>query len=122
MTYSALPSRPRPVVRVRVAIAVLALMLMHVVGCGVPWSAHQIYVETMSSKIGRYVGDDYYVGGTSSLVKSRTKLPNGNTEVALYAAFGGDREACLTFFEVDKDTDIIVSWRFEGGENCIWAW
>ena len=42
-------------------------------------------------------------------------LPNGNREIK----FRGRRD-CRYFYEVDKVTNIIIGWRFEGKKkNCI---
>ena len=43
----------------------------------------------------------------------RTILDNGNIEIE----FRGPGPVCRYFFEVDRDTNIIVAARFEGGER-----
>lgn len=40
----------------------------------------------------------------------RRELPNGNIE----NAYGYNLGKCMTFYEFDPETRIIVNWRFEG--------
>jgi hypothetical protein len=55
-------------------------------------------------------GYPYRVGGSKI-------LSNGNSEIELFA---GGRPGCSVFFEIDKDTNIIIGWRYVGGErHCV---
>ncbi len=67
----------------------------------------------MASNIGKRDDDpDASLMRYPERVLQRDQLSNGNFEVKYRA-----RKKCMVFFEVDKDSKVIVNWRFEGSEK-----
>ena len=103
--------------------AILVALLLHVAAC---MSGHDKFLLGLRSQIGSHVDDSTMMSRNPGRIKSRRKLPNGNTEIALYSGWPwwkeGVRETCIAYFEVDKDTEIIVSGRYEGSDKCIDVW
>ena len=82
-------------------------------GCAI--DPHDNFVRGMQSQVGKKVGEtDPGFLSENRLIEVR-ELENGNLEYQ-YAHY---RE-CRYFFEVDPESDTILSFRFEGEEDdCI---
>ena len=75
--------------------------------------AHENLKYNMQSEVGRSANDPgaFIVRYSQFVVNSRL-IRNKNIEYAF-----NYRSGCMLFFEVDKETNIIVSWRFEGSKT-----
>lgn len=71
-------------------------------------SPHENFKAHMSSAVGKSISDSNTWAREDRYVSVRT-LENGNVEHKYF--FG---KSCLYFFEVKKNTEEIVGWRFEG--------
>ena len=74
-------------------------------------SPHENFKTHMSSTVGKRISDTGTWAREDRRVSVQT-LENGNKEYKYMF-----RRSCLYFFEVEKNTEVIVSWRFEGSEK-----
>ena len=81
-------------------------------------SPHQNFRAAMHGEVGKHAhAFDAYTSHYGRWRMSVRELPNGNTEEEYPT---GRRHRCRVFFEIDKDTRVIVGWRFEGAQDdCI---
>ena len=83
---------------------------------------HENFKNFMQNDIGKSADDPnvLIVRYSEDIVNNKT-LPNGNTEVEfLIRASPPYKEGCTAFFEIDKTTNIIINWRYEGSEEgCV---
>ena len=90
----------------------LLIVILASCSCG-NFSQHENFKAHMLSVVGKnfsdgplWVREDRYV--------SASLLENGNTENKYIY-----RKSCFYFFEVEKETNVIVGWRFEGSvKDC----
>jgi hypothetical protein len=88
-----------------------AVMLLGLCACAA-FDAHENFKEHMQSHIGRFANDPYaYPNRYPERVVGRHSLANGNTEIEYRTGVRGD---CRVFFEVEKKTDKIIAWRYQG--------
>jgi hypothetical protein len=84
-----------------------------VLGACTSTTPHENFKNHMKDNVGRKADDPFSsIIRYSDRVIGKTALPNGNTEVKYRG-----RGTCITYFEVDSKTNIIVGWRFEGSEK-----
>lgn len=77
--------------------------------------SHENFKSIMSGHVGRRRHDpDGFIRRYPDSVVAETSLPNGNTEIKYKTGRWMDGEQCHAFFEVDKTSEKIVNWRFEG--------
>ncbi len=114
-----LPASPLPqtlAVMPKETVALLSLgvilLTATAVGCAHE-SAHENFNRIMNGQVGKSASDPTTdIGRYWSNRIGETKLSNGNTEIG----FRHSRE-CRYFFQIDKTTNKIVAWRFEGTED-----
>ena len=86
-------------------------------GCtfGSPADNHERFKRHRQADIGKGADDPNTDVGHlySNRIGERT-LPNGNTEIGFNHAGG---KYCRYYYEVDRTTKKIISWRFEGTEK-----
>jgi hypothetical protein len=80
--------------------------------------------EAFKTMYGRQVGSNADDPERSWLARypqnilGRQELSNGNIEIEFRTNSG---PKCRVFYEVDAETHIVVSWRFEGNaQDCRW--
>ncbi len=74
-------------------------------------SPHKNFKTHMSSTVGKRISDPGTWAREDRGVSVQA-LENGNEEYKYMF-----RRSCFYFFEVEKSTEVIVSWRFEGSEK-----
>lgn len=79
-------------------------------------SPHDNFKAHMSSTVGKRISDPHTWARDDRYVSKRA-LRNGNQEFKYVL-----RQNCWYFFEVEKNTQVIIGWRFEGNEkSCVIA-
>ena len=73
---------------------------------------HESFKAHMSRNVGKRISDPHTLWIQEDRYVSAHALENGNMEHKYRF-----RGSCFYFFEVEKDTEVIVSWRFEGSKN-----
>jgi len=105
----------------RSACAIVIFITMHLLsGCmivdglaGNIHSPHQTFLIFYGGYVGKPVRELSYGWPQPISVK---QLPNGSIEREYWLRKG----ACRFFYEYDPNTEIIIRWRYEGGEeNCV---
>ena len=100
-------------------LATVCLMLRGCSACTLSGTPHDHCHAVMSNDVGQHK-TRALIGRYPRDVLARAEQPNGNEEVT-FIHRRSKGESCLVFFEVDRETGIVVSWRFEGTEEvCIW--
>jgi hypothetical protein len=97
----------------------IALLYIGIAGCTLH-SARDDLGALMQREVGKSLDDpgSYRAGHPRLRIGART-LSNGNSEEEFRAGF---RDACPVFFEVDRSSGKVVSWRFgQPDDNCIFA-
>ena len=76
---------------------------------------HDNFKNNMKSNIGRKVDDETsYVARYEGWLVSSYVIENGNVENKYQW-----RGSCIFYFEINKTTNTIVNWRFEGSaDDC----
>jgi hypothetical protein len=88
---------------------ILVLMLFFSIEACSNISLHENFMRHMQSNIGKtYQGPGAHWMGEDRYLDAKT-LPNGNLEHMF-----NFKKSCNYFFEVDKLSNVVVSWRFEG--------
>ena len=78
------------------------------------FSAHEYFKTTVSGNVGRRISDPHTGWVGEDRYESARALENGNMEYKYHYV-----RRCFYFFEVEKNTEVIVGWRFEGsGKDC----
>lgn len=96
-------------IRVLLIVTILASY-----GCGSFMSPHENFKSHMSSVVGEKISTPSNWAQKDRLV-SISFLRNGNEEYKYRF-----RDTCFYFFEVKKNTEVVVGWRFEGSEDdCV---
>jgi hypothetical protein len=94
----------------------LAAAASILVACSVLFhDPHENFLKINQSEVGKYAWDSNTTPGRirSSRIGERT-LPNGNREIGFRHI-----RSCRYYYEVEKDTQRIVGWRWEGKkEDC----
>jgi len=76
-------------------------------------SPHDNFKNHMEYHIGKKINSpSSYVARYPQWVGSRIELSNGNEEVEFLQG-----KSCRVFFEVDRTTNVIIGWRFNGSEK-----
>ena len=98
----------------------LWLLLPALVSCTTSTTPHENFKLHMQYEIGKKANDpNTSIVRYPQLVTEKNILLNGNFEVG-FAISAGVRGDCVAFFEIDKETNVIVDWRYEGSkENCV---
>ncbi len=79
-------------------------------------SPHDNFKDHMSSTIGKKISDPHTWAREDRHVSVK-QLANGNVEHKYMF-----RRSCWYFFEVEKGTDVIIGWRYEGdARDCAIA-
>lgn len=74
---------------------------------------HENFKNHMEFHVGKNVDSpSSYVARYPQWAGGKTKLENGNEEFEFLQG-----KHCRVFFEVDKNTNVITGWRFEGSEK-----
>lgn len=81
-------------------------------------SPHDNFKKHMEYHLGKKIDSpSSYVARYPQWVGGKTELRNGNEEVEFLQG-----KFCRVFFEVDKTTNVIIGWRFEGiDKDCVIA-
>ena len=106
-------------VRSEKGFVLLAILTAPLVACGNPFTAgHRNFKSSMELQVGRSADHQYAYGNRYPERRVATRvLPNGNVEEEYKV---GSAWKCRVFFEIDKKTRTIVSWRYEGDEDvCV---
>lgn len=74
-------------------------------------SPHDNFKAHMSSTVGKHISDPHTWAREDRHVSVRV-IENGNVEHKYIF-----RDGCWYFFEVEKSTEVIVDWRFEGSKK-----
>lgn len=83
-------------------------------GCGSD-RAHEYFKQAMGSQIGKTVNDPSFYGNRYPEMRiSIAELANGNFEEHLQMGIGW---RCQVFFEIDRISQKIVAWRYEGTKD-----
>ena len=95
-------------------------LLAILVSCVIP-TPHENFKSNMQHEIGKKANDpNTRIVLSSQLVTGKNILLNGNVEVEFVIFSPGDRGDCVVYFEIDKETNIIINWRYEGSEeSCV---
>ena len=76
-------------------------------------SPHDNFKNHMEYHVGKKIDSpSSYVARYPQWVGGKTELRNGNVEVEFLQG-----KTCRVFFEVDKTTNVIIGWRFEGSKK-----
>jgi hypothetical protein len=97
----------------------LAILTTQLMACGNPFTAgHRNFKDHMQLQVGRSTEHPYaYTKQYRDSHVSTRILANGNVEEEYKVGRGWK---CRVFFEIDKKTSTIVSWRYEGDEDvCV---
>jgi hypothetical protein len=87
------------------------VVLSTLLGCA-SLDSHENFKAHMQAHVGKSISDQYgYPNRYPNRVAGRHNLPNGNFEVEYLS--GGSKD-CRVFFQVDKESQKIISWRYEG--------
>ena len=100
--------------------AVVILLGMLSVSCSS--TPHENFKNFMQNDIGKSADDpNVLIVRYSEDIVNNKILPNGNTEVEFLIRVSPPyKESCTAFFEIDKTTNIIINWRYEGSEEgCV---
>lgn len=97
-------------------LMLLGSIFLIVVSCSGFYSPHENFKEIIGHNVGRSADDPRtLVVRYPELYADNKILSNGNTENRYQWI-----RSCSYFLEIDKETNVIVSWRFEGSEDdCI---
>ena len=100
------------------------VILLGILSASCSSTPHENFKNFMQNDIGKSADDPNVLivrYSESEDVINGTILPNGNTEVGLVIrASPPYKEGCTAFFEIDKETNIITNWRYEGSEKgCV---
>ncbi|CAN0504234.1 unnamed protein product, partial [Discosporangium mesarthrocarpum] len=89
-------------------------------GCVPTATYHQEFAFLMNAFVGRSADDpDVIFNRYSQYLVGSVDLEGGDREI-VYNAKTGERGECLAIFRVDRETNKITGWRFEGTEDsCI---
>ena len=98
---------------------VYALGMLWACTFGSPADNHERFKRIRQADIGKSADDPNTAVGRlfDNRIGERT-LPNGNAEIGFNHAGG---KYCRYYYEVDRTTKKIVSWRFEGTEKTCWV-
>ena len=96
-------------------IALVLVAFASLTAC-VAGSAHQNFKNIMNLHVGKYADSPSVSGSRNPDTRiGLITLPNGNVEEAYRL-----NRTCHYYFEIDKTTGKIVSWRYEGSEqDCV---
>ena len=80
--------------------------------------AHENFRNAMARNVGLHENEptasiNYY----RERVAARRSLANGNTEVKYRAGHWTEADECYAYFEIDRLSRKIISWRYEGTPN-----
>ena len=98
----------------RTTLSVLFAALLS--GCASPGErSHQNFKNTMQLEVGKPANDRYLTRNEypSRLVGTKP-LPTGNVEEEFKSGRG---LRCRTFFAINKESETIVRWRYEGSKD-----
>lgn len=90
---------------IRLLLLIVVLMSC---SCGSFSSPHENFKAHMSSAVNKKISDEGTWARDDRFVSVRD-IDNGNKEYKYIL-----RQGCFCFFEVGKDAETIVGWRFEG--------
>ena len=94
---------------------------MLTVAC-VSFRPHQTFLHNMNYHVGKNADDpEFKVNRYPQKVGVIVILPNGNKEVELIIKVSPPyKERCSIYYEIDKDTNIVIGARWEGTEeSCV---
>ena len=96
-------------------------LLAILVSCATSTAPHENFKSNMQYEIGKKANDpNARLVRYSQLVTGKNILLNGNIEVEFVTFSPGDRGDCVVYFEIDKKTNVIINWRYEGSEeSCV---
>ncbi len=93
-----------------------------VLGCTTV-TPHENFVNMLNRQVGKnwiWLRDHYQFPSEKTLISSK-ELPNGNVVKKYKSTWGfGRKRTCISIYEIDPKTDIIVHAGFEGTEeDCV---
>lgn len=77
---------------------------------------HENFKHHMQHNVGKKADSPHtYILRYSEYVLGSRQMANGNKEITYQTGRG---RSCIVYFEVDKETNIIIDWRFTGSEEA----
>lgn len=99
-----------------ILLAFVFTMLVASCAIGSGWP-HENFKEIYGGKVGENADDpNLLAGGYPKKKVGSTYLPNGNIEV--HYVMDNPWGQCDIFYEVNSETRVIVSWRYQGSHEA----